>query len=203
MLFLESKTLNYAVEGEARIRLLQQLQERELKPLIRSTRLRCFEDVLLNVDQAGEVESSLASWNHTTIDEPYVRGDLFCFQDYILFLIFENEATAFLRAGIVYEAQTPEPFRKLDWFCEQIRSLLSPEQNGDFPQWELGRPSMPQGFRTFVERQDADSLYTSLRRDDEQTDPRRFETRGRARARLPPHCPQRARGRLRSQTSHR
>src|SRR5687767_15763161 len=81
MLFLESKTLNYAVEGEARIRLLQQLQERELKPLIRSTRLRCFEDVLLNVDQAGEVEASLASWNHTTIDEPYVRGDLFCFQD--------------------------------------------------------------------------------------------------------------------------
>ena len=30
MLFLESKTLNYAVEGDARIRLLQQLQEREL-----------------------------------------------------------------------------------------------------------------------------------------------------------------------------
>lgn len=168
MLFLESKTLNYSVEGDARTRLLQQLQEMALTPLIRSTRLRCFEDVLLNVEQVGEVESSLASWKQTTIDEPYVRGDLFCFHDYILFLIFENEDTSFLRAGIVYEAQTPEPFRKLDSFCEQVRSLLSGDhngQNGDFPHWELGKASMPQGFRTFVERQDADSLYTSLRKE--------------------------------------
>jgi hypothetical protein len=165
MLFLESKTLNYAVEGNDRIRLLLQLQERELTPLIRSTRLRCFADVLLNVDQVTEVESSLASWTQTTIDEPYVRGDLFCFQDYILFLIFENEATAFVRAGIVYEAHTLEPFRKLDSFCEQIRSFLGADQNGDFPHWELGKASLPQGFRTFVERQDADSLYTSLRKE--------------------------------------
>jgi hypothetical protein len=166
MLFLESKTLNHAVDGDARTTLLQQLQDLELTPLIRSTRLRCFEDVLLAVDHVGEVESSLASWTQTTIDEPYVRGDLFCFHDYILFLIFEDKS--FLRAGIVYEARTPEPFRKLDSFCEQVRSLLLAqhrEMNGDFPQWELGRAAMPQGFRTFVERQDADSLYTSLRKE--------------------------------------
>ncbi len=168
MLFLESKTLNYAVEGDARTRLLQQLQERQLTPLIRSTRLRCFEDVLLSLDQVSEVESSLASWTRTartTIDEPYVRGDLFCFPDYVLFLLFENEPTSFIRAGIVYEAETPEPFRKLDSFCEQLRSLLGADRNGDFPQWELGKASMPQGFRTFVERQDADSLFTSLRKE--------------------------------------
>ena len=165
MLFLESKTLNYAVEGDARTQLLQQLQERELTPLIRSTRLRCFEDVLLGIHHVRDVESSLASWTQTTIDEPYVRGDLFCFDHHILFLIFENESTSFIRAGIVYHADTPEPFRKLDTFCEQIRSLLSADQNGDFPQWQLGKASMPQGFRTFVERQDADSLYTSLRKE--------------------------------------
>ena len=168
MLFLESKTLSHAVDGDARTRLLQQLQELELTPLIRSTRLRCFEDVLLNADEVSEVESSLAEWTQTaktTGDEPFVRGDLFCFHDYILFLIFENEATSFIRAGIVYEAQTPEPFRKLDSFCEQIRGLLSVGLNGDFPRWELGKASMPQGFRTFVERQDADSLYTSLRKE--------------------------------------
>ena len=165
MLFLESKTLNYAVEGDARTRLLQQLQEQELTPLIRSTRLRCFQDVLMNVEQVSEVESSLAAWTQTTIDEPYVRGDLFCFDDYLLFLIFENEATTFIRAGIVYQADTSEPFRKLDTFCEQIRSLVTVGRNGDVPQWELGKASMPQGFRTFVERQDADSLYTSLRKE--------------------------------------
>ena len=168
MLFLESKTLNYAVDGDARTRLLQQLQELELTPLIRTTRLRCFEDVLQSMDHVSDVESSLAAWTETAripSDEPYVRGDLFCFHDYVLFLLFENEATSFVRAGIVYEAQTPEPFRKLDSFCEQIRSLLGANQNGDFPQWELGKASMPQGFRTFVERQDADSLFTSLRKE--------------------------------------
>ena len=165
MLFLDSKTLNYAVDGDARTRLLNGLQDLELTPLIRSTRLRCFADVLLDVDKVSEVESSLASWSETTIDEPYVRGDLFCFHDYILFLIFENEPTSFVRAGIVYEARTPEPFRKLDSFCEQIRNLLDPNYVADFPQWELGRAAMPQGFRTFVERQDADSLYTSLRKE--------------------------------------
>ncbi|HKR23118.1 MAG TPA: hypothetical protein VJS17_11015, partial [Pyrinomonadaceae bacterium] len=168
MLFLESKTLNYAVDADARTRLLQQLQDQELTPLIRSTRLRFFEDVLLNVEQVRDLESSLASSNQTTIDEPYVRGDLFCFHDYVLLLIFEQEDVAFLRAGIVYDANTPEPFRKLDSFCDHVRNLVHEQRhegNGDFPQWELGKAAMPQGFRTFVERQDADSLYTSLRKE--------------------------------------
>lgn len=162
MLFLDSKTLNHAVDGDARTRLLHELQDLEFSPLIRSTRLRCFADVLLGVEKVSEVESSLASYSETTIDEPYVRGDLFCFHDYVLFLIFEETS---LRAGIVYEARTAEPFRKLDSFCEHVRNLLNPNYDGEFPQWQLGKAAMPQGFRTFVERQDADSLYTSLRKE--------------------------------------
>jgi hypothetical protein len=168
MLFLDSKTLNHAVDGDARTRLLQELQDLEFTPLIRSTRLRCFADVLLGVEKVSQVEESLASWSETTTrgdDEPYVRGDLFCFHDYILFLIFENEDAALVRAGIVYEARTPEPFRKLDSYCEHVRNLLNPNDDSEFPQWELGKAAMPQGFRTFVERQDADSLYTSLRKE--------------------------------------
>ncbi|HET6851512.1 MAG TPA: hypothetical protein VFH46_04265 [Pyrinomonadaceae bacterium] len=166
MLFLESKALNHAVDGNGRIKLLQELQERELVPVIRSHRLRCFEDVLLAVDHVKDMESTLASSNDSTLEEPFVRGDLFCFPDYILFLVFEDDS--FLRAGIVYEARTPEPFRKLDAFCNHVRSLLiSHEQqlSISFPDWETSTPSMPQGFRTFVERQDADSLYTSLRKE--------------------------------------
>src|SRR5512132_4017125 len=109
MLFLESKALNHAVDGNGRIKLLQELQERELVPVIRSHRLRCFEDVLLAVDHVKDMESTLASSNDSTLEEPFVRGDLFCFPDYILFLVFEDDS--FLRAGIVYEARTPEPFR--------------------------------------------------------------------------------------------
>ncbi len=161
MLFLESKALNHAVDVNRRLRLLRELQERDIVPLIRSHRLRCFEDVLLSVDHVEELETALASSNESTIEEPFVRGDLFCFEDHILFLVFEEDS--YIRAGIVYEARTPEPFRKLDAFCQEVRSLLSRESS--LSHWETSAPAMPQGFRTFVERQDADSLYTSLRKE--------------------------------------
>lgn len=162
MLFLETKALNHSVDAEARTRLLQELQDRGLTPLIRSARLRFFEDVLLGADRISELETTLASYTDTTIDEPFVRGDVFCFHDYVLFLLFEDDET--VRAGIVYEPRTPEPFRKLDSFCHDVRSLLADNHDG-LPQWESGKPAMPQGFRTFVEKQDADSLYTSLRKE--------------------------------------
>jgi hypothetical protein len=159
MLFLESKLLNHAIDAAGRLTLLQRLQERDLVPLIRSHRLRCFEDVLLSHDHVSEMESALALSTESTIGEPFVRGDLFCFHDYILFLVFEDDGDA-LRAGIVYEAQTSEPFRKLDSFCQEVSNLLDQHLV-----WETSTPSMPQGFRTFVERQDADSLFTSLRKE--------------------------------------
>src|ERR1043165_2463937 len=160
MLFLESKLLSHTINAADRLTLLQQLQERELSPLIRSHRLRCFEDVLLNHDHVGEMEAALASSNESTTGEPFISGDLFCFQDYILFLVFEDDPGA-LRAGIVYEANTAEPFRKLNAFCEEVRSLLPSSTAG----WQTTTPAMPQGFRTFVERQDTDLLYTNLRKE--------------------------------------
>src|SRR5690349_3187828 len=153
MLFLESKALNHSLDTAARLALLQELQERSLVPLIRTQRLRSFENVLLGVDRISEMESALAASTESTTGEPYVRGDLFSFDDYILFLVFEDDS---IRAGIVYEATTPEPFRKLDSFCQDIRNLS---------EWQSSAPAMPQGFRSFVERQDADSLYTSLRKE--------------------------------------
>ncbi len=166
MLFLESKALNHTLDVNGRIKLLRELQVRGTVPLIRQHRLRCFEDVLLGMDHVNEMEVALAGSNDSTIEEPFVRGDLFCFEDYILFLIFEDDS--YIRAGIVYEARTREPFRKLDAFCNEVRNLLSTHEQQislSFPNWETSTPSMPQGFRTFVERQDADSLYTSLRKE--------------------------------------
>jgi hypothetical protein len=166
MLFLESKTLTHSVNVQDRTRLLEELQARNLVPLIRTSRLRAFEDVLLGLDHVRQMETSLASSTESTIGEPYVRGDLFCFEDYILFLVFEDEDS--IRAGIVYEARTPEPFRKLDSFCHDVRSLLMSQQEQiamSFPHWDTSAAAMARGFRTFVERQDADSLYTSLRKE--------------------------------------
>ena len=166
MLFLASKTLNRAVDTAGRTRLLQELHTQNLVPLIRSQRLRCFEDVLLNAERVAEMETSLANSTESTTGEPYVRGDLFCFQDYILFLVFEDDDS--VRAGIVYEARISEPFRKLDAFCHDVRSVLVSQQQQiamSFPEWETTGAPMARGFRTFVERQDADSLYTSLRKE--------------------------------------
>ncbi len=163
MLFLESKLLNHALDTAGRTTLLKELHEREIVPLIRSHRLRCFEDVLLNHDHVNEMETALASSSESTTGEPFVRGDLFCFQDYILFLVFEDDEEG-LRAGIVYQAHTAEPFRKLDSFCEEVSSLLL-QRNDSVAHWQTTVPSLPQGFRTFIERQDADSLYTSMRKE--------------------------------------
>lgn len=166
MLFLETKALNHAAGANARTKLLAQLQEQGLTPLIRTTRLRFFEDVLLSPDRIADLEKSLASYDESTIEGPFVRGELFSFDDYVLFLLFDDDAAGELvRAGIVYDPQTSEPFRKLDSFCEQVRNLLAAEQHENLPHWQSGKSAMPQGFRTFVERQDADSLYTSLRKE--------------------------------------
>jgi hypothetical protein len=154
MLFLESKTLNHTLNTDARLALLYDLQERSFVPLIRSHRRRTFEDVLLGTDRITDMETALAASTESMTGEPYVRGDLFSYDDYILFLVFEDDDS--IRAGIVYEATTPEPFRKLDSFCQNVSSSS---------QWRTNTPAMPQGFRTFVERQDADSLYTSLRKE--------------------------------------
>src|SRR5690349_13218098 len=166
MLFLETKTLNYQVDIEARTKLLQELQQHGFAPLIRTTRLRFFEDALLGANHVAELESALASYNESTIDEPFVRGELFSFADYVLFLLFDHDDASgdLVRAGIVYEPLTAEPFRKLDSFCEQVRQLLA-EGDDNFPHWRSSTSALPQGFRTFVERQDADSLYTSLRKE--------------------------------------
>ena len=166
MLFLESKTLNHALDANGRTRLLQELQERNMSPLIRSHRLRCLEDVLLGADHVSRMEAALAGSTESTLGEPFVRGDLFCFPDYILFLVFEDDDD-FIRAGIVYEARTAEPFRKLDSFCQEVRGVLVAQNpNAEFStQWETSAPAMPQGFRTFVESQDADLLYTTRRKE--------------------------------------
>ena len=166
MLFLESKTLNISVDTPGRTALLQELNTRNLVPVIRSQRLRCFEDVLLGMDHIAEMETALANSTESTTGEPYVRGDLFCFHDHILFLVFEDDDS--IRAGIVYEARTPEPFRKLDSFCHDVRNILMSQQQQfaiSFPEWQTTTAPMARGFRTFVERQDADSLFTSLRKE--------------------------------------
>jgi hypothetical protein len=207
MLFLESKTLNHPLDTAARITLLQELQERSLVPLIRSQRLRVFEHVLLGVDHITEMENALAASTESTTGEPYVRGDLFCLHDYILFLVFDDDddSSSFIRAGIVYEANTPEPFRKLDTFCQDIRSLLyQPAERRSFPDWQTKHARDAARVSNLCRATGRRlALHQPAQGNDEQAHSRGFETRRRKRARLSAHRAQRAPGRLRRQTADR
>ena len=173
ILFLESKTLRYSIDGSQRIELLDALQQHELSPLIRSARRHCFQQMAIPPEGVAELESVMAAWMEGN-SEAFIRGDVFCFKDYVLFLTFDGSNNADhpqIRAGIVYEARTLEPFRKLDSFCREVRETLSSvvgeanDNERSIPQWEQGQPTVPEGFKRFIQRQEVDSLYTSLRKE--------------------------------------
>lgn len=131
MLFVEGKTSKQSVGGVARLALLEKLQDKGLTPLIRSTRLNCYEQALLGPDRVSEMERAVAAWTESEDDRVYIRGDVFCFEDFVLFLIFgdDDDPSAGLRAGIVYEADMLEPSKKLDAFCRNISEALEATRN--------------------------------------------------------------------------
>ena len=128
MLFVESRTAETFVDGPRRIVVLERLQERGLTPLIRASRLYCFEQALTGgAGRAGELERLVAEWAEAEGDAPYVRGDVFCFEDFAHFLVFGDAAdgAGALRAGIVYNAETDEPARKLEAFCRNVEEAVA------------------------------------------------------------------------------
>ena len=175
MLFVESQTLSHEVERAKRIELLEELQKNNLTPLIRSARLNCFSNALLGPENITRLETAIASSIEEENQTAYVRGDVFCLVDHVFFLVFDDDSKSApaIRAGIVYSARTTEPFRKLHSFCSDLEKLLvlsdatysETESEAQRPQWEQGKPSMPEGFKRFVGRQDTDSLFTSSRKE--------------------------------------
>lgn len=188
MLFLTSKVLHHDLNDESRLRLLEKLGEHGLSPLIRSARLHCYELALADSKRGGEttkriheMERAVAALNNSG-GSPYVPGDIFCFDDYAFFLIFGDAkiGEAGTRAGIVYGRRTTEPLRKLDSFCQTVNRCLAGAEgaSGDSNDersdagaatglmlWQHDRSIVPQGFTSFVARQDADSLSTFVRKE--------------------------------------
>jgi hypothetical protein len=132
MLFIETRTAKLSADGATRIQLLEKLQEKGLSPLIRSSRLNCYEQALLGPERVREMERAVCAWTETEEGGLYTRGDIFCIEDFVLFLIFggeEDELTG-MRAGIIYGAETIEPQRKLDAFCRSVRDALDSARIG-------------------------------------------------------------------------
>ena len=162
MLFIESKISNRKVDAQARLQLLEKLQDKGLAPLIRSARLHCFELALMGPDRASEMERAIASAAKVEEDMPYVRGDIFCFEDIVLFLIFgdEDEDVAGIRAGIVHEADATAPLLSLDSFCRNVRDALEGMRGGDDSSnetsaeetiWRRRAPQDASGLARFME----------------------------------------------------
>jgi hypothetical protein len=166
MLFVESKTWKHGVDSATRMTLLERLQEKGLTPLIRSTRMSCYEQALLGPDRVDEMERAVAAWTETEDDRLYIRGDVFCFEDFALFLIFGNDEdeTTGLRAGIVYGAEMLEPMKKLDAFCRNVSDVLEAIQGSEGDNdlntdsgWQSRAPGVVNSLGRFTAGQESDS----------------------------------------------
>jgi hypothetical protein len=94
MLFVESHTLSHEVNRIERIKLLEELQKKNLTPLIRSARLNCFSNALLGPERVAELETAIAASIESDNQEAYVRGDVFCLADHVFFLVFDDQASS-------------------------------------------------------------------------------------------------------------
>lgn len=173
MLFLATRVLKHELDDEARLRLLERLEERKYIPLIRSLRLSCYGQVLPDSSQVAEMERIITALIDSEQQSPYVQGDLFCFEDHTFFLLFGDleDGSMGIRAGVVYEPQTAEPLRKLNSFCQTVtlciadadgRSTESIEEDSatSLTAWRQDASIVQQGFMRFVAKQDADAMST-------------------------------------------
>ncbi|HEX8502720.1 MAG TPA: hypothetical protein VF659_19205 [Pyrinomonadaceae bacterium] len=122
MFSVESRTADLGVERRLRTPLLEALQRRGFVPLIRTSRLHFFEQAAPGAESARELERLLEERAEAGGEEPYVHGDLFCFEDFAHYLVFGDghAGGAGLRAGIVYGAATEAPAEKLEAFCHNV-----------------------------------------------------------------------------------
>lgn len=179
MLFLASKVLGQSVDEQARLLMLEKLQEKGLAPLIRSTRFGCYRQALSGTGGEGEMERVISTLVEQEDQHSYCKGDLFCFEDHILYLVFEDatqQQPGNLRAGIIYESQTAEPLRKLDAFCCEVSGLLaemnnvgmslaSLERARNLTAWRDSTAERRRGFGLFVANQDLDALSIGARKE--------------------------------------
>ena len=126
MLFVESRTADLNVERQLRTPVLEALRRRGFAPLIRSARLHFFEQAAGGAEHARELERALEERAAAEGEEPYVRGDLFCFEDFVHYLIFGEGfgGAAGLRAGVVYDAETAAPAERLGAFCRSVEEAF-------------------------------------------------------------------------------
>ena len=174
MLFIATQTLKHHVERATRTPLIEKLQQQGLIPLIRTARLHAYEQALPGAERAHELERALAAQTEGAGETPYVLGELFCFEDFVHFLIFGDETSddAGLRAGIIHEADTVEPQQKLDAFCRNVYEAIEAARGfSDLKaasalletEWQARAASAPEAFVHFAAEAADESAGANVR----------------------------------------
>jgi hypothetical protein len=173
MLFIQSKSLTLSLTETERLRLLDALRAKELVPLIRATRRRCFELLMAAHGDAASFKSAAEEFEQQCIatraagdGDAYTPGELFCTDDCIFFLVFSARAEEGLSAGVVYSVATREPLVRLERFCRDVSAAVSecrPDSAGattdaaaGFARWQTRAHPSTQGIARFIARQPTD-----------------------------------------------
>ncbi|HEY9402558.1 MAG TPA: hypothetical protein VIQ24_07680 [Pyrinomonadaceae bacterium] len=184
MLFIQSNTLALSLDEGERLRLLDALEARELAPLIRAARRRCFELLAAGVGDAPTVKAAVAELEReeaarlgalpgTASGAAYTPGEIFCAGDCVLFVVFGADADEGLTTGIVYGIETKEPLTKLDRFCRDVReALIKTREKGsagtgddelfELPCWKTRATRAPQGLARFMAIQPTDFAVAAM-----------------------------------------
>src|SRR5215212_7192815 len=156
MLFIQSNSLALTPDEGGRLRLLDALAEKGLKPLIRSTRRQLFRTLAVRPEEAAELERACAE--HAGGKGAYTPGELFGGGDCLLALVFgaPGGETA---ACVVYDLQTAEPLARLERFCRDVHEALgslrseaesSPESQALLPLWRPRARGAQHGLARFT-----------------------------------------------------
>ena len=173
MLFIESQTTNYKVDGATRLLLLERLQDKGLVPLMRAARLHLYDAVLLGAARTQAMERAIAAWTAAEENAQYVRGDLFCYDDFVLYLVFDDERDGRegVRIGIVHTPTTADPLKKLDAFGRNVRDALEAAHNisvgaqsADDAAWQQSASPGREGLVRFAARDELALPTLSLER---------------------------------------
>ncbi len=159
MLKIESRVLEYFVDAAVRVSLLEKLREIGWVSLIHSARQHLFALALPGSENIRELEQTLL--HNSGAEMPYVRGDLFCSENFAYFLLFGE---AGLRAGVVYCGGEGDGQRWLDNFCRNVVEALNAALAGDgrdvlaagVPSamaWRECAPRVSESFQRFVARE--------------------------------------------------
>jgi len=175
MLFIRSNTLALKLKGGERLRLIDALTERGLKPLARTARRRLFGSLfgqaaasVESSEAVAELERLCAARTEAEGARAYAPGELFCDGDCVLALVFgEGPDEGALNASVVYSLETAAPLARLERFCRDVFEALGANVEGEGrradaearpapPSWRPRAGAEPTGLARFTAIQPAE-----------------------------------------------